>query len=1009
MTTPLFIRSYYSLLSSLIPINQLVNKARENGYTAVGLVDKNVLAGAMTFKKECEKAGIKPIYGLEVEIDVLDRLFSTVLYAKNDNGFKNLMALSSYVCTSNNNKIDEAVLKKYQSDNFIVLLSDDMPLTSVIDKNGDIDECLTKQKEIFGDYLIGLVDNNLAINNKRNNKLKEVCQKNNIKTLALSRTFYLEKDDYKEYEVLKCIRDKRLLDKNVVYEEGRYFLNKNEYASLYSEDDLKNCDVLASLCNVNLEYKTSLPKYQTPNGVDSKEYLIALCKEGLRRRLKGKVTKEYSQRLEYELKVIIKMNFEDYFLIVYDFILFAKKNGIFVGPGRGSAAGSLATYCLGITDIDPLKYNLLFERFLNPERITMPDIDTDFPDDRRQELFDYVKEKYGRDHVSHIITYGTLKAKQVIRDVGRVLNYSTSEIDGIAKLVPNTLNITLMEAYNTSKLFKQKIDSEQKYRDFFKICLKLEGFPRHASTHAAGVVMSNLKLEEVVPVIEIESDTYSTQYTMEHLEGLGLIKMDFLGLRNLGIIAEIVDDINSKVPFNIKDIPLDDPKTFKLIDDVNLLGVFQLESTGMQNLARKMKPRTFEELGMMIALFRPGPMENIPEFLNNRANPSRIKYLVPELKPILEDTYGIIIYQEQIMSIARTLAGFTYGKADILRRAMSKKKLSELTKLEDDFINGCISNGYSKEIANNLYALILKFANYGFNKSHSIAYGMVAYELAYLKANYPLYFYKALLNGVIGSESKTHEYIMECKSIGQNIKGISINHSDLLYTIDNNSIIMPLSICKDVGRISAEKIINERNNSGEFKDFVSTICRLNNVGVEVNVLENLIYAGALDELGLTRHAMINALPNTLKYASANKGNISLIDEDEAPIIENLKDDKLVRAENEKNVLGFYFSFNPILEVKKNNGITCDPIRNISNKMGPIKGFGLINRVKPHKTKKGDMMCFVDLIDDSGDMSLVVMPNLYKDLEDKLVKGKYVYFEGKVDKESSALVNKVRII
>ncbi|MBR3227671.1 MAG: DNA polymerase III subunit alpha, partial [Erysipelotrichaceae bacterium] len=701
-----------------------------------------------------------------------------------------------------------------------------------------------------------LADHDIAINSRRDIRIKSILKEEGIVTVAVSRAFYPEKEDYREYEILKCIRDKRTLDDDVYYDEGRYFLNKEEFAGLYDRDDIRNTDRLASLCDVRCEQHTSLPLYPTPGGISSRDYLVALCKEGLRRRLKGNNDTTYTKRLEYELKTIIDMHFEDYFLIVYDFILHAKKNGIMVGPGRGSAAGSLVSYCLGITDIDPIRYGLLFERFLNPERISMPDIDTDFPDDRRSEMFSYVRDKYGIDHVGHIMAFGTMKARQVLRDVGRVLKYSNTELDMITKSIPSSYyNTTLDDAYNSSPLFRQRIESQQKYRDLFRIARKLEGFPRHETIHPAGVVMSRLPLEEVVPLARVETDLFSTQYTMEYLESLGLIKMDFLGLRNLGIIAEITDDIRANVDasFNIKEIPLDDRRTFDLINNVDLLGVFQLESSGMQNLARKMKPRTFEELGMMIALFRPGPMENIPQFLENRAHPNNITYLVPALMPILEETYGIIVYQEQIMTIARVLAGFTYGKADILRKAMSKKKASELEGLKSDFISGCIANGYEKSVAVSIYELVLKFANYGFNKSHSIAYAMVAYQLAYLKANYPVWFYKALLNGVIGSETRTYEYIKECGNVGQSVKGISINRSTDVYTVEDGSIRMPFGVCKDVGTVSTVKIIEERKN-GEFRDYLDCICRLSLKGVEKNVIENLIYAGALDELGLSRHA-----------------------------------------------------------------------------------------------------------------------------------------------------------
>ena len=1011
MSSPLYIRSVYSLLSSMCTIEGIISYGKKNSYTHLGLVDRFVLSGAMPFMKACRKQGIKPVFGLEFDVRHEDRLYTMILYARNDEGFLNLMALSSLICTSEIKQIDLETLNSYRKGNLLCLLSDNMPLTYYVDMKKDLMEGLKIQNEMFGEYVVGLMDHDISANVQRDNILRPFLKQNKIMMIALNRTFYLDRDDYEEFNVLKCIRDKKTLDENdMVYESGRHLLDKNEYDALYENDELINADLLASRCNVELKYSTSLPLYENGKGISSKDYLVLLCKEGLRRRLKNKEDKEYSQRLDYELSVIIRMHFEDYFLIVYDFILYAKKNGIMVGPGRGSAAGSLVSYCLGITDIDPLKYGLIFERFLNPERISMPDIDTDFPDDRRDEVISYVKNKYGKDHVGHIITYGTLKARQVLRDVGRVLNYPVRDIDAICKLIPNTPDMDLNKAYTTIPLFKQKIDADSRYRRLFKIGQKLEFFPRHESTHAAGIVLSRKKLIEVVPIIQIEEGIYSTQYTMEHLEELGLIKMDFLGLRNLSIIAEICNEINQKEPFNIKTIPLDDKKTFDLIKNVNVLGVFQLESSGMRNLIRKMRPENFAEIGMTIALFRPGPMKNIPSFLENRAHPEKIRYIHPALKNILEETYGIIVYQEQIINIARVMAGFSYGKADIMRKAMSKKKLSELEKLYADFIDGCDRNGYERKISTEVYSLILEFANYGFNKSHSVAYAMVAYQMAYLKANYPLYFYKALLNGVTGSQSKTYDYIAECQSIGQKVKGISLNSSDLEYIISDNQILMPFGICKDVGAISATKIIEERKEKGPFKDYVDAVRRLTNRSVEKNVIENLIYAGAFDEFRLSRNTMIKSLDNVIMYANTHKGELSLMDDyDDAPLIEEAYDDNMVLAENEKNVLGFYFSFNPISAVKKKYNIETDSLYNLSVSIGNVKGFGLIKRVKSIKTRKGDMMAFVDLVDDKGALSLAVMPRLYAQYSSQLSKGKYVLFEGKMEKETSCLTKSLQIL
>ena len=1008
MATNLYVRSVYSLLSSMCSVEGIISSCLKYGYKSCAVVDKNVLQGAMNFKKAAEKNGIKPIYGLETELSYKDRAYPIVLYAKNDDGFKNLMGLSSHISTNLLNNIDADILNRYKPNNFLLFMSDNSPVTISFDRGEDCDSCLKEMRETFGDFMVGLADHNINANFNRDRKLKLILKRNDVKTIALSRTFYLNKEDAYEYEVLKCIRDKEIIREERTLEEGRHFLSIDEFHDLYDEDDLKNSDVLASLCNVKMDFKTTLPDFKTPNNASSREYLVSLANAGLNIRLKNKVGKAYRERLDYELSIINRMHFDNYFLIVYDFIKYAKKKGIYVGPGRGSGAGSLVCYSLGITDIDPLKYGLLFERFLNPERISMPDIDTDFPDDRRDEVVEYVKERYGEDHVAHIITYGTLKAKQVLRDVGRVLNYSPRELDAITKPIPQDPHITLDIAYNNIPLFRQRIDSSENYRKLFAVSRKLEGLPRHTSTHAAGIVFSKAKLDEVIPITRIESDINSTQYTMEHLEEMGLIKMDFLGLRNLGIIAEICEDIKarSNPDFNIKTIPLNDEKTFKLIDDVNLLGVFQLESNGMQNLARKMKPRSFEELSMMIALFRPGPMENIPEFLANRADKENIRYLLEELKPILEDTYGIIVYQEQIMTIARVIAGFSYGKADILRKAMSKKKLEELVKLHDEFIGGCIKHGHDKQIAEELYNLILKFANYGFNKSHSIAYGLVAYQMAYLKANYPLYFYKALLNGVIGANEKTFDYIKECRKIGITILAPSINDSDGIYKIINNSIMMPFGVIKDLGTISIEKILKEREN-GEFKDYIDTVCRLTVAGVDKIGIENMINAGAFDNLGHSRFTMLEALENVLKYASTHKKEINILSTiDDKPIIEEKHDNKVVLAEKEKNVLGFYFSYNPILEYKLEHHIDVTSIADILNVNGYVKGFGLIKKFREHKTKRGDIMCFVDIYDDTASISLAVMPETYKQYRELIDKDRYIVFEGKLDQKESVLVKRL---
>lgn len=1008
VSTPLFVRSSFTLLSSLNSVSSIVENAIRYGYDSVALVDRNVLSGAMTFRKECAKRGIRPLFGLEFTVLADERKYQMMFLARDDEGFLNLMKLSTYL-SSGHDCISVSEIGEYRNHNFLILFSDDCPLSVSLEKMEDGMSALKRQKDLFGDHLMAMSDLDKAHNANIASRMRPLLKQMGIRAFALSRCFYPERDDAYDYEILRCIRDHKLVaDLKGVYESGRHFLSREEYDELYDHDEQVMSDMIAARCDVKLEYSTSLPDYSLKDGVDSALYLRLLCREGLKRRLKGRVSEDYARRLEYELETIVSMGFADYFLIVYDFILYAKKNGIYVGPGRGSAAGSLASYCLGITEIDPLKYGLLFERFLNPERVTMPDIDTDFPDDRRDEVIAYVRERYGRDHVAHIITYGTLKARQVIRDVGRVLNYPIYEIDTISKLIPSTPNITLSRAYEEVASFRKKIDSDRRFRDLFRISLKLEGFPRHESTHAAGIVMSKKPLSEVVPLIAVESDLYSTQYTMEHLEEMGLIKMDFLGLRNLSIIAEVA----SSAGVDMRKIPLNDPKTMEMIRNVDTLGIFQLESAGMMNLIRKLKPQNFEDIGVVIALFRPGPMENIPVYLDNRSDPKKIDYLHKDLVPVLKETYGIIVYQEQIMSIARLMAGFSYGKADILRRAMSKKKASELEKMSDEFISGCIARGYSKELAVKVYDLILRFANYGFNKSHSVAYARTAYEMAYLKANYPLYFYRSLLNGSMGSSSKTYEYISECESNGNSVKCPDINLSSDSYVVKNGSLIMPFGMIRDVGSAVSQKIIAERDANGLFRNYGSAVDRLVRAGIEGDAIASMISAGAFDSFDYSRFTMYINLPLALEHARVHRNDnmdpLFRIDDDEQ-VIREVPDDLHRLAENEKTALGFYMSYNPVKDIRRKFGKHVTVLSELSSSFGRGAGLGMIDSIRNHRTKRGDIMAFAEVSDDTSGISLVIMPDVYSRNETVLKKGSYIYFEGLIEKEGSMLVKKVEAV
>lgn len=1011
MSTTLYLRSEYTLLQSLCPIHKIVKKAREYGYQSLAITDLNILAGASHFKAQCQLNNIKALFGMEVDVLINDSNYRLVLLAKDDDAYLKLMHLATFI-DINKKAIDYIVLQEYTDGCFVILESDNMFATSAFLKKDDNAASLLKEsiRMFKGEVVVGLFDNDIALNRKLNRQIKDVCKENGIKTVYMMRTLYMEKDDEDAYHILKAIKEKRLFDDpNLVIEGGRYFYHREELEELYDEDDLAYSDYIASKCNVKLNYKTSLPSYKNIKGTSSRDFLINLCKAGLKKRLKGHKNELYERRLNHELKIILSMHFEDYFLIVYDFILYAKKHDILVGPGRGSAAGSLVSYCLGITDIDPIRYGLIFERFLNPERVTMPDIDVDFPDDRRDEVIDYCINRYGKEYIGHIVTYGTLKAKQALRDVGRVLNYPLNEIDALCKLIPNDPKMTLEKAMSI-EAFRLRINTNPKYQNLYNYCLKLEGLPRHASTHAAGIVMSKKPLQDIVPLFSLEDNIYTTQITMEYLESFGLIKMDFLGLRNLSILHEIIDDIKKDDnSFDINEIDMNDVKTFKLIQDTNTLGVFQLESSGMQNLIRKLKPESFEEVALTIALFRPGPMANIPLFVENRANKDNIHYLHEDLKPILKETYGIIVYQEQIMMIATKMAGFSMAKADIMRKAMSKKKENELNSLANDFINGCIKNGYSKSLAEEVYNLILKFANYGFNKSHSIAYAKIAYELAYLKANYPLYFYKALLNGVIGSETKTYEYILECQKVNVQFRGFSINHSSDVYIIDKDAILMPLSIIKDVGTVALNNIINDRYINGPYLSYEDAVCRLINMSVNKNIIEKLIMAGAFDEFNYSRMTMKENLNVLVKYAiTYSNGQLALGDFDAKPSLVIYKDNLMMKANDEKNTLGFYFSVNPIQALKRRLGIDTLPFSSLNESKGRVRGFGQVSRVKEHRTKKGEWMAFLELHDESSDIDLVVMPNLYRRYQGSIKRNTYLYFEGEIEKEHSCLVKNIKL-
>lgn len=1017
MSTPLYVRSNFSLLEGTMRPDQIAFEAKERGFSAVAIVEKHVMFSTVQFVKACHKYEVKPIIGLEVPV-IWEQEMNVVLLAKENQGYLDLIQLSSQL-NAGQKAIDIEVLERISHHSFVIILSVGGGFDDVLIEKSEsrVLERFQQLREILPfSFYIGLIYQESTFFRERNNLLKKIAASMNVQSVAMSGVYYLNKQDERIYRILQSI-DKGVSydDKTLISAPDRYFYTQTQLSHIYDEDDLLLSDEIAASCSVDIYHQTSnLPHFKSMTLEESAQFLKQLAYEGLKKRLNyQQIPDVYLQRLSYECSVITSMNFSDYFLIVYDVIRYARSKHIYVGPGRGSAAGSLVSYCLGITHIDPIQYDLLFERFLNPERISMPDIDIDFPDNRRQEVIDYVKQVYGQDHVAHIITFGTLAAKQAMRDVGRVSHVPLSLIDRVGKSIPSAPKITIQNAYKESKTFRTLIDSSEQLQGVYKDAVLIEGFPRHVSTHAAGIVLSRLPLNEVVPTIEIDAQTKATQYSMDVLESLGLIKIDFLGLRNLTIIDNITETIRKSQPdFDILKIPLDDQKTFQLIANVDTQGLFQLESEGMKALIRKMKPHQFNDIADTIALFRPGPMQNIPLYLENRQNPAKIKYIHPDLKPIAHSTYGVLIYQEQIMQVVQKFAGFSLARADVLRKAMSKKNEAELLSLKQEFLDGCVTQGYSPDLATSLFELISKFANYGFNKSHSVAYALISYQMAYLKANYPQLFYCYLLSSVIGSQRKTMEYLDECRRRRIPILGLSLNNSGSSYLIEAKGIRYPFAGIVGFGSATIKVLLQERQKRGLFNDYYDAIARLNLAKITKKQMETLIYAGAFDEFNLGRLTMIASLDEAFDYANLIKieegGEPSLsLGLVSKPMLKKVQESQFVIDEQEFNALGLYLSSHPIAKIRADYPHTslCS---DVMLSLGKKQIIALLSKVKQHKTKTMEPMAFVSFTDESGPVEGVIFPKTFKQLTVELKKGMKVLCTGTV-RDDSFIVDQIEII
>ena len=966
MYTPLYIKTDNSLLSSLINIDELIKYALKNNISSLSITDNNMY-GVIEFYNKCIINNIKPIIGLELTIENK----KVILYCIDNNGYKNLIKLS----TINSEKtIDYDDLKKYSASLICIVLYKDM----------DIYETLEK---IYEKIYIGYKNEFEYEKTQNTNKvyINQICYLNEFDDIYLK---YLTA--IKNSQLIENVENV-LINNNLILEKDLLKLNF----------DLTNNYEITKMCNIKIEHEDNLiPKFKCPDSLDSYTYLKKLCIDGLKKIFGNTVNKIYVDRLKKELEIINKMGFCNYFLIVWDYVKYAKENSILVGPGRGSAASSLVAYVLNITTIDPIKYNLLFERFLNPERITMPDIDIDFEYRYRDAMVKYVISKYGIKNVAPIITFGTLGAKQAIRDVARTMSIELKMVDNLCKMIDS--NLTLLENYNKNSKIKNYISINEELKNLYKVATKIEGLKRHTSIHAAGVVMCDKPLDEVIPLDKSHNDFYVTGYSMEYLESLGLLKMDFLALKNLTLIKDTIDELN----INFDDIPINDKKAINIFTKANTIGIFQFESEGMINFIKKLKPDNVEDIIASLALFRPGPMNNIDSYIKRKKGIEKIDYIHDDLYDILKDTYGIIIYQEQIMLIASRMASYTLGEADVLRRAMSKKKESILINEKEKFITRSIANGYDEKTATKVYELILKFASYGFNRAHSVSYAMISIKMAYLKANYSLVFMKNLLNMVIGNSIKTNEYIYECKKLNVELTKPDINISEDKYIQKNGKLFFPLNLIKNIGIGAVELILKERHKK-QFDDIFDFINRCYGKIVNRQVIESLIYSGAFDSLNYNKRTLIYNLDVIINYGEIG----SLLQDELKPIIEEkeeFKQEELMQYE--LDMFGFYITTHPITKYKiKYNTLSINEIENEINK--DVELVLLVNKVKENTTKKNEKMCFINAMDEVSNIDLVLFPKVYEKNQN-INRLDVIHLFGRVEKrfdKVQIIVNKMEIL
>jgi len=1056
----LHLHTQYSLLDGAIRLDDLFSKANTYKMRALAMTDHGNLFGAIEFYQKAYQAGIKPIIGCEVYVapgsrfekdsrGLADTSFHLTLLAENETGYKNLLKLVSAAYFEGfyyRPRVDKELLKKYH-DGLIALsgcLHGEIPSLIIQGRMDRARKVCEEFKHIFSDnrFYLEIQENGIEEQSRANQGLLDLNRELSLPLVATNDCHYLEKDGFNAHEVLLCLQTGKTLsspDRMRFESTELYFKSPDEIASSfrYCPEALKNAMEIAEKCNLKLSfYENHFPDFSIPEGENLDSYLENLAREGLAERLShpnyrkrpdyNRLKEEYGKRLEYELTVIKTAGFSSYFLIVADFVNYAKKKNIPVGPGRGSAAGSLVAYALKITELDPILYDLLFERFLNLERVSMPDIDIDFCMDGRNGVIDYVSTRYGKENVAQIITFGKMQAKGVIRDVGRVLDLPYKDVDKIAKLVPNILNISLGEALEQEPRLKKLYENDEQVKLLINLAKSLEGLPRHASTHAAGVVISDKPLTEYLPLYRGQDGEVVTQYAMNEVGKIGLIKFDFLGLKTLTVIdktLKYLKERSSPVELDINNLPLDDPKTYQLLSAGETDGVFQLESSGMKDLLIKLKPENIEDIIALLALYRPGPLGSgmVEDFIKRKHGKVPIEYEIPEVEPILKDTYGIILYQEQVMKIAHTVANFTLGDADLLRRAMSKKKPEEMRELKEKFLKGAMEKRINPSRAERLFDLMIHFAGYGFNKSHSAAYAIIAYQTAYLKAHYLVEFMSALLTCEIGNEDKIAKHIGECRERRIEILPPDINESYRDFTVIEIRIRFGLAGVKNVGNAAIETIINERESKGKFTSFYDFCGRVDSRKVNKRVTESLIKCGAFDCTKVFRSRLMAVLEDAIEYSQnvqkdqAN-GQINMFqlfsDQKKKRDFKYLEIDEWSDNEllaYEKETLGFYITSHPLAPYKefieRYTNTDSARISSQKNEKG-VRIGGMVRSIKEISTKKGDRMAFVTLEDLQGTVEIVVFSDLYKEVSNLLKSDEPLFVTGSLGRGDE---EKVKII